>query len=447
VIVGTHDAVLTSTNGLSWTTVSNGPDGSFKDVVWGGGVFVAVGSDGTIVTSANGLSWTTRSSGTSYDLHGVAWNGSTFVVVGEGEDQTRGTVLTSPDGVTWTSRTPAIGNGWSEAVTWGGGQFVAVGASGNLATSPDGMTWTDRSTEVLTWWSDVVWDGYQYVVVGGSARIFTSPDGVEWTQLDFGPSPYIYTILWTGDRHIVACTPGAIYGSPLCSPSEPLWITAGAHSQGVGGTYWVTDLEIHNPNDDTATVTIGLLPKKTDNSEFQTEQVTVGPGSSLRVADVMDSLFDFTGAAALRIEAQGAAVMVGSRTYNDAASGTYGQFVPGVPESRSVDGGSVRLVQLSRSANENSGFRTNIGFTNMDNSWISGTVELYDGSGTLLGTVGFNLKPHGHNQITDIFGRVTSGDVANGYAIVYSSDPGARFMTYASVVDNRSGDPIYIPAS
>lgn len=139
--------------------------------------------------------------------------------------------------------------------------------------------------------------------------------------------------------------------------------------------------------------------------------------------------------------------MVGSRTYNNSPDGTFGQFVPGVPESEAVDGGSVRLVQLSRSASLTSGFRTNIGFTNMDATKIRVTVELYDGSGTLLGTTEANVKPYGQNQITDIFGKVTNGDVANGYAIVSSNDPGARFMTYASVVDNRSGDPIYIPAN
>jgi hypothetical protein len=226
-----------------------------------------------------------------------------------------------------------------------------------------------------------------------------------------------------------------------------LWITAGAHAEGVGGTYWVTDLEIHNPDDALATVAIDLLPKGTNNTSHQTSQLSIEGGRSWRVADALDDLFGFTGAAALRIRAQGAAVMVGSRTYNNAASGTFGQFVPGVPESEAVSGSTVRLVQLSRSASVSSGFRTNIGFVNIGAEKIEVTVELYDGNGALLGTTQHNVKPYGQNQITDIFGRVTSGDVANGYAIVSSTDPGARFIAYASVVDNRSGDPIYIPAN
>jgi len=446
VIVGGGGTILTSTNATSWTPIDLGHQRGINDVVWGGGKFVAVGYSGMILTSLNGQTWTTRSSGTTYDLHGVAWNGSTFVVVGD-DFEGNGIVLTSGNGVSWTTRTPASGPGWSEKVAWGNGRFVAVGAKGDIATSPDGINWTDRSPDFPNWWDDIIWDGFQFVVVGGSTRILTSPDGVVWTEHDFGPSASIGTVLWTGNRHVVASSSGAIFGSPLCSPSEPLWITAGAHAEGVGGTNWVTDLEIHNPDDSPATVTIDLLPKGINNTYYETEALTIEAGRSRRIADVLDSLFDFTGAAALRVKARGAAVMVGSRTYNDAPAGTFGQFVPGVPESHAVDGGSVRLVQLSRSANLTSGFRTNIGFTNMDGSKISMTVELYDGSGDLLGTTQHNVKPYGQNQITDIFGRVTSGDVANGYAIISSSTAGARFLTYASVVDNRSGDPIYIPAN
>jgi hypothetical protein len=230
------------------------------------------------------------------------------------------------------------------------------------------------------------------------------------------------------------------------SGGEPLWITASAHAEGVGGTQWVTDLEVHNPENEQATVTVSLLPRNRANPNPETQTFTVDPGESRRLADVLESLFAFTGAAALRVESQGAAVLVSSRTYNDSASGTYGQFIAGVPESGSISGSEARLVQLSRSKSRNSGFRTNIGFANVGSTDISVTVDLYDGSGTLLGTTDHAVQAYGHVQITDIFGKVTSGDVDNGYAVVGSSTPGARFFAYASVVDNRSGDPIYIPA-
>jgi hypothetical protein len=41
---------------------------------------------------------------------------------------------------------------------------------------------------------------------------------------------------------------------------------------------------------------------------------------------------------------------------------------------------------------------------------------------------------------------VTSTDVPDGFAVLRTTTPGGAFLAFASVVDNRSGDPIFIPA-
>ena len=66
---------------------------------------MVVGVSGTILTSSDGITWTSRTSGTSNDLYGVAFANNTFVVVG-----VSGTILTSSDGITWTSRTSGTTN-------------------------------------------------------------------------------------------------------------------------------------------------------------------------------------------------------------------------------------------------------------------------------------------------------------------------------------------------
>ena len=93
------------------------------------GLFVAVGFSGTILTSPDGITWTTRTSGTTYGLNGVTWSGTQFVAVGFS-----GTILTSLDGITWTSRTSGT-TYQLNGVIWSGTQFVAVGLSGRIAIS------------------------------------------------------------------------------------------------------------------------------------------------------------------------------------------------------------------------------------------------------------------------------------------------------------------------
>ena len=71
---------------------------------------------------------------------------------------------------------------------------------------------------------------------------------------------------------------------------------------------------------------------------------------------------------------------------------------------------------------------------------------MHDGGGDLLGTLELTLRGNEYVQVTDAFDQVTSSSVDDGYAVVRTTTSGARFFGYASVVDNRSGDPVYLPA-
>ena len=110
------------------------------------GLFVAVGDIGTILTSPDGITWTSRTSGVSVVLSGVTYSESLGLFVAVGGS---GTILTSPDGITWTSRTSGVstdlrGTVYSEPL----GLFVAVGGNRIILTSSDGVTWTSRSSGV-----------------------------------------------------------------------------------------------------------------------------------------------------------------------------------------------------------------------------------------------------------------------------------------------------------
>jgi hypothetical protein len=73
-------------------------------------------------------------------------------------------------------------------------------------------------------------------------------------------------------------------------------------------------------------------------------------------------------------------------------------------------------------------------------------ITLYGGDGNVLGDLEAMLGPREYRQIDNVLAPFTGEDVVNGHAILTTSSTSCGYFAYASVVDNRSGDPIFIPA-
>src|SRR5439155_12549603 len=99
------------------------------------------------------------------------------------------------DGVNWVQRQSGQSseNRWLNAIAYGNGQFVAVGAGviaddpnhptiNNILTSADGVKWVDRQSGTSAWLWDVAYGNGQFVAVGDPdlRAILTSADGVKW---------------------------------------------------------------------------------------------------------------------------------------------------------------------------------------------------------------------------------------------------------------------------
>ncbi len=239
----------------------------------------------------------------------------------------------------------------------------------------------------------------------------------------------------TGDPIFVLPSEG---GQQLCVPAV-------AHVAGYGGTLWRSDVEIYNPGVSVNEVTLRLLESDQDNSSGLSHTVTVQPGTGVRLADVL-SPFGRSGTGALLIESDGAA-QVTSRTYTVATAGSYGQFIPAMDTSAGITPGETsRMIQVSESGTDDSGFRTNLGLVNLGATPVTAGVKLLSGGGTELGTVDISLQPMEHHQENRIFRAVTGEAISFGSAeVTILSGPGP-VVAYASVVDNRSGDPVFIPA-
>lgn len=252
-----------------------------------------------------------------------------------------------------------------------------------------------------------------------------------------------------------ASAAASLRGYPLQAGQSVVFIPAAAHATGAAGTNWRSDVEIHNPGTTPAAYTIALLKRDTNNASPTTKSFTLNPGLSVRYTDILSSMFAFSGAAALQISVTSGTILASSRTYNLMLAGnplnlpagaTFGQFVPAFTASEATSSTEqARLIQLAHSR-ASSGFRTNIGYLNTTNTTLTMITDLYTAAGTKLGTYNDSLPPFGYKQVDKIFEKVTTQDVADGYAIVRTTTTGGTFFAYASVIDNPTGDPTFVPA-
>jgi len=289
---------------------------------------------------------------------------------------------------------------------------------------------------------------------------FDFGDGTSTVKVTFSPScgifggcatvTHTYARLGTFTIHGSGTVGGEVTNGTLdilVTAGQDRFVLAAAHAPGINQTVWRSDLELHNPSVGTAVVELALLERQKDNSNPATRQVEVPSGSSVRLADVLGTEFTHQGTAALRLSPKSGSVLVTSRTYNQGAEGTYGQYVPAVELSQAVQASkSARLIQLSHDPTLASGFRTNIGLLNPAPIDIQVELTFYEASGASLGATTVDLLPFEFRQLDKAFEMVTTNVVDDGFVRLRGITPEAVFFTYASVVDNLTGDPTLIPA-
>ena len=243
-----------------------------------------------------------------------------------------------------------------------------------------------------------------------------------------------------------APTPGA---ENVCGDSFLSFIPAAGFASGSGGSFWVTDVDLNNAGSQTMTYSFWWLPRGADNAQpTMSYPVTLGPGMSVRYANVLDEVFGLDSAdspfGAIAISASGSDALSIARIFNQDEAGdggTFGQALPGVSAGDLVmEGETRRIIFMS----EDDDFRANLGCQNGTDGNISIGYELYDDAGTSLGVSSMSLAAYSNKQINQIF---SSYSPVNGYVDVWSDTAGAAF--YLLRFDGRQRDrrPHHHPAA
>lgn len=218
-------------------------------------------------------------------------------------------------------------------------------------------------------------------------------------------------------------------------------VPAMANTAGLNGTTWRSDLTLYNAGPEPAEVSIALLLQGQDNTNARTAPFTVEPGSQRRIPDVLAELFGVTGSAVLRLDIVRGHLAAVGRSLMTAGPGLVAQHVPSLAlESAVPTGQTAHLPGLAYSTQRHRGCRTNLGLFNPTSEPVTARVDLFGDGGAPAGALAFDLQPSGYLLVSDIYRKVASPDVDSGTASVRALTPGGALLTWASVVDNQSGD-------
>jgi hypothetical protein len=247
---------------------------------------------------------------------------------------------------------------------------------------------------------------------------------------------------------VLAAAIAVCSAAPAAAQLSLQWIVpASANTAGVGGTYWRTDLSLHNPQAFDLPVVLQFLPSDRDNQVADTLNLTLSPFETLNLWDVLgpDS-FAVGGTGALLVFAdwslpcdplEDCDFLVTSRTYTVdpvGGAGEYGQTIPGSAPWQGIDWDT--LGYAAGILNDGQRFRTNIGIASWIGDWTTVAVDIQNADGAIISSLSVDVPPFGHVQ------RRLSTEV-EGASLVFWIEDGvddALVFGYASVVDELTGD-------
>ena len=136
-VVGDFGVLLTSPDGLVWTSRPTGIQQTFASFASGNGLNIIVGDYGLILTSTNLMNWVRQSVDSSLYLRNIRYSGGRFVVAGLsfGDPVNEGHILTSTDGAVWTFRNDPALNTPLHYIGYAAGTFFALGEHGTILQS------------------------------------------------------------------------------------------------------------------------------------------------------------------------------------------------------------------------------------------------------------------------------------------------------------------------
>ncbi|MCG6963964.1 MAG: hypothetical protein LJE95_11925 [Acidobacteria bacterium] len=221
------------------------------------------------------------------------------------------------------------------------------------------------------------------------------------------------------------------------------WLIAAVASlTGLNHANWKTQVSVVNPDSSTHTVNVYYVAKGASwPGVLLAGPISLSPNQGWFMDDPLSGLRPTSGM--MYVVADSPGPVVTTRTYNDVTGvGRYGQGIAAEPIGSSC--ASELILPMVHSGPGQ--YHTNLGLVQASSGSFTVEVSIYSSGGTLLATKSYT-RSGAFDQITDIFADMGLGStVINGAWIRVRLTSGCptHWTTYASVIDESTGDPTYV---
>lgn len=309
VAVANAARTMTSANGVSWTLYTNTLSNILYDIVWAEELelFVAV-SDDAVMTSTDGITWTNQTDiptfGSITPWRAVIWSPELKLLTAM---SSYGDVMTSTNGVNWISVIYVSSNFLSiesQSLTYSPELRLFMGVSSmadsngaNYIISTDGVTWTRRkmpaAASCVTWSPElsifcaltstivlISWDGINWVNTSSTAV------SNYWRSVAWSPELSIFCVVsstGTGNR-VMTSAPGMPNAKSVVKalPSQ-MNVNPATGVVGIGTTAPASGVQVHvegniYANGNISAGNLGMFRNRIINGEMKIDQRNSGAG-------------------------------------------------------------------------------------------------------------------------------------------------------------------------
>ncbi len=225
----------------------------------------------------------------------------------------------------------------------------------------------------------------------------------------------------------------------VAAASDETWTIPGAASTaGLNNTRFVSDLALTNLGSSTANVIVSFVGP----GDLPPKPITLAAGATTVYRNVLDALWGASGLVGAISVHSDQPLVLRARTYNTAATGTFGAALPVYASGDLLtEGQTADSIWVQQSASSTSGFRTNVGVVFPDAGGGKAVVTFYDAAGVAAGSLTYESASAGFQQLA--VSSIAPAGLSVGRAQITVTR--GRAAGYAVGADNVTGDTSLYP--